>query len=155
VANRTKHINLEECLEHGNGKVIEGFCLEYFQNCEFVQDYTIENICADGNIKLFCGYFKGEYGIIEIEVVGLYPKEIEEISTTLISEIQVQMLKVPKRWGRERFNYEIAGNRITLRFYACKKSDSGEKEEILGSLDELYPALETLENYLQTRIITH
>ena len=153
MANNTKHVRLYECLEKEEDGIIEGLCVNYFEDCEYNREYTIESVCPDGNIKLFCGYFKGEYGIIEIEIIGLYPTEIEKINEYLIPNLEERMLKVPKRWGRERFNYEITGNRIVLRFYACKTSEKGEKEELIHSISELRPSLEFLEKYMRFNIV--
>ena len=153
VANSTKKIRLYDCLEKGDEDIIEGFCINYFEDCEYNRDYTIEGVCPDGNIKLFCGYFKGEYGIIEIEIIGLYPTELENIKENLIPGLEERLLKVPKRWGRDRFNYEIATNRIEFRFYACKKSEKGEKSELIESIDELKPSLEFLERFLRNNIV--
>ncbi len=153
MANNTKNVRLYDCLEKGDEGIIEGFCINYFEECEYNRDYTIEGVCPDGNIKLFCGYFKGEYGIIEVEIIGLYPNELEKIQEILIPSIEENMLKVPKRWGRDRFNYEISGNRIEFRFYACKTSEKGEKIELIESVNELKSALETLERYLKLNLV--
>lgn len=153
MADNTKHVRLYDCLEKGDDSIIVGFCISYFEDCEYSNDYTIEGVCPDGNMKLFCGYFKGEYGIIVIEIIGLYPNEIEKINEILIPNLEERMIKVPKRWGRERFNYEISGSRIVLRFYACKTSEKGEKVELIKSINELKPSLEFLERYMKLNLV--
>ncbi|MFW9852671.1 MAG: hypothetical protein ACFFDS_07000, partial [Candidatus Thorarchaeota archaeon] len=100
-----RKVNLENNLVEGDTSIIEEFCFEYFQNCEFTSDYKIEAVCPDGLLKLFCGYFKGKYGIIEIDLVGLYPGEIEEIEYSVIAVLQDRLRTLPKKKGLENFNY--------------------------------------------------
>jgi hypothetical protein len=147
----SQKVSLEECLVDGDTSVITKFCVDYFQNCDFSTDYKIEVVCQNGLTKLFCGYFKNQYGIIEVEIVGLYPNEIEDIEENLIAIIDEKIRSVPKKRGLRNFNYEIGSNRVELRFYACESEDCEEKEGILQSLEELSPALEFLADYLRKR----
>ena len=152
----TRKVNLENSLVEGDTKIIEEFCLEYFQNCEFSSDYKIEAVCTEGLLKLFCGYFRGRYGIIEIELVGLYPGEIEEIQNSLITVLQDRLRAVPKRNGLENFNYEISQGRVVLRFYASESGECDEeRDDILNALKELTPALEFLADFLKRRKVRH
>jgi hypothetical protein len=148
-------VNLEERLVEGDDKVIEKYCLDYFQNCDFSSEYKIEAVCTDGLLKLFCGYFRGKYGIIEIELVGLYPAEIEEIQNNVIVVIQERLSKIPKKMGLNNFNYVISEGRIVLRFYACESGECEEREEILKTMNDFSPALEFLAEFLRRRKIRH
>ena len=149
----SQKVNLEECLVEGDTGVITKFCIGYFQNCDFSTEYKIEVVCQNGLTKLFCGYFKNQYGIIEVEILGLYPNEIEDIEENLISVIEEKIRSIPKKRGLQNFNSEIGTNRVELRFYACKAESCDEKESILKSLEELSPALEFLADYIRRRRI--
>ena len=149
----SQRINLEECLLERNTNVITEFCLEYFKKCDFSTDYKIEAVCQDGLTKLFCGYFKGQYGIIEVEIVGLYPNEVEDIEQDLIAVIEEKIRSIPRKKGLQNFNYDIRSSRVGLRFYACKAEACEERESIIKSLEELSPALEFLADYLLKRKI--
>ena len=149
----SQKINLEECLVDGDTSVIIKFCNDYFQNCDFSTDYKIESVCQSGLTKLFCGYFKNQYGIVEVEIVGLYPNEIEDIEGDLISVLEEKLRTIPKKRGLQNFNNEVSTNRVVLRFYASVSEDLEEKESIIQSLEELSPALEFLADYLRRRKI--
>ena len=149
----SQKVNLEECLVEGDTNVITKFCIDYFQNCDFSTDYKIEAVCQSGLTKLFCGYFKNQYGIIEIEIVGLYPNEIDDIEENLILIIDEKIRNIPKKRGLQNFNFEVGSNRVVLRFYACEVEDCDEKEGILDSLKDLSPALEFVADYIRRRRI--
>lgn len=148
-------INLEDRLVEGDDKVIEKYCLDYFRDCDFSSEYKIEAVCSDGLLKLFCGYFRGKYGIIEIELVGLYPAEIEEIQNNVISVLQERLGKIPRKMGLNNFNYAISEGRIVLRFYACESGECEEREDILKTLNDFSPALEFLADFLRRRKVRH
>ncbi len=147
----SQKVSLEECLVEGDTNVITKFCVDYFQSCDFSSEYKIEAVCQSGLTKLFCGYFKNQYGIIEVEILGLYPNEIEDIEENLISVIDEKIRNIPKKRGLQNFNSEIGANRVELRFYACEAESCEEKEGILESLEELSPALEFLADYIRRR----
>ncbi|MHA1259442.1 MAG: hypothetical protein ACTSSG_00400 [Candidatus Heimdallarchaeaceae archaeon] len=147
-------VNLQDSLIEGDSKCLERFCREYFEKCDFSSEYKIEAVCSEGLMKLFCGYFKNQYGIIEIEIVGLYPAEIEEIESSLIAVMQEKMRDLPKRRGFGYFNYEISQGRVMLRLYAPEKGCCPEREDILKSIEDLSPALEFLNDFLRMRKIS-
>ncbi|NPD87403.1 MAG: hypothetical protein HGN29_01685 [Asgard group archaeon] len=149
----SQKINLEECLVDGDTGVITKFCYDYFKNCDYTTEYKIEAVCQNGLTRLFCGYFKGQYGIVEVEIIGLYPNEIEDIEKDLIAVIEEKIRTIPRKRGLQNFNYEIGGNRVVLRLYACVSEVCEDKESVLQSLKELSPALEFLADYLQKRRI--
>jgi hypothetical protein len=149
----SQKLDLEECLLDGNASVITEFCYNYFKKCDFSTDYKIETVCQNGLTKLFCGYFKGQYGIIEVEIIGLYPNEVDDIEENLIAVIEEKIRSIPKKRGLQNFNYEIRTNRIELRFYACEAEACEERDGILESLENLSPALEFLADYLLKRKI--
>ncbi|MCG3220481.1 MAG: hypothetical protein H7641_03790 [Candidatus Heimdallarchaeota archaeon] len=149
----SQKVSLEECLVDGDTGVITKFCVDYFKNCDFTTDYKIEAVCQNGLAKLFCGYFKGQYGIVAVEIIGLYPNEVEDIENDLILVIEEKIRSIPRKKGLQNFNYEIGTNRVVLRFYACETEVCDEKEGILQSLEKLSPALEFLADYLRKRRI--
>ncbi|MBY9001613.1 MAG: hypothetical protein KGD64_11895 [Candidatus Heimdallarchaeota archaeon] len=150
-----KKTNLESCLVHEGVEIIEDFCIDYFKNCDFSSDYKLDAVCSAGLVKLFCGYFKGSYGIIEIEMVGLYPGEVDDIHQNLIGILQEKVNSIPRRKGLELFNYDISEGRVVLRFYACKSNGEKytENEDVIRSVYQLSPALEFIADYLKKRAV--
>ena len=145
--------NLESCIEAGQTDVIKKFILEYIDNCDFSGSYQIDEVCIKGNTKLFCGYFKGVYGLIEIENTGLYPKEIEHIESILIPGIRERIQNLPRKKGMDNFNYETSAYGILIRFYVVVNGDKPVKEELVKLVDDLSPALEFLTKYIERVII--
>ncbi len=145
--------NLESCIESGQSNCIRDFCLEYIDNCDFSSSYQIDEVCTKGNTKLFCGYFKGVYGLIEIENIGLYPIEVEHIESHLIPGIRERIQHLPRRKGMDNFNYETTANGIVIRFYVIVSGDRPIKEELVKLVDDLSPALEFLTKYIEGVII--
>lgn len=145
--------NLESCIEEGQANCIRNFCLEYIDNCDFSNSYQIDDVCTKGNTKLFCGYFKGVYGLIEIENVGLYPKEIEHIESNLIPGIRERIQNLPRKKGMDNFNYETTASGIVIRFYVVVSGDRPIKEELVKLVDDLSSALEFLTKYIEEVIV--
>ena len=153
MTDAVKKKNLESCLVTDGVEIIEDFCIDYFKKCDFSADYKLDAVCSSGLVKLFCGYFKGSYGIIEIEMVGLYPGEVEDILQNLISMLQEKVKAIPRKKGLELFNYDISEGRVVLRFYACETNRERytENEDIIRSVYQLGPALEFIADYLKRR----
>jgi len=145
--------NLESCIEAGQTNAIKKFCFEYIDNCDFSSSYQIDEVCTKGNIKLYCGYFQGVYGLIIIEILGLYPKEIEHIESNLIPGIRERIQNLPRKRGMDNFNYETTANGIVIRFYVVVSGDRPVKEELVKLVNDLAPALEFLTKYIEGVII--
>lgn len=155
MPNAGRKVNLESRLVEDGIYAIEDLCIDYFKKCDFSTDYKLDAVCSSGLMKLFCGYFKGKYGIIEIEVVGLYPGELEDIQNNLIVTLQEKVKSIPRQQGLEIFNFEISTGRVVLRFYACRSNREKftEGEDIVRSVYQLAPALEFIANYLIRRTV--
>ncbi len=155
MPNAVRKVNLESCLVEDGVHAIEDLCIDYFKKCDFGADYKIDAVCTSGLVKLFCGYFKGKYGIIEIEGVGLYPGELEDIQNNLIGTLQEKVKAIPRQQGLELFNFEISPGRVVLRFYACRTNRKrfSEGEDIIRSVYQIAPALEFVANYLIRRTV--
>jgi len=155
MPNAGRKLNLESCLVEDGVHAIEDLCIDYFKKCDFTADYKIDEVCSSGLMKLFCGYFKGKYGIIEIECVGLYPGELEDIHNNLIGTLQEKVKSIPRQQGLELFNFEITPGRVVLRFYACKSNRDrfSEGDDVIRSVYQLAPALEFVANYLIRRTV--
>lgn len=145
--------NLESCIEAGQTNCIRDFCLEYIDNCNFSSNYQIDEVCTKGNTKLFCGYFKGVYGLIEIQNTGLYPKEIEHIESNLIPGIRERIQNLPRKKGMDNFNYETTAYGVLIRFYVVVSGNRPVKEELVKLVDDLSPALVFLTKYIEGVII--
>jgi len=155
MPNAVRKVNLESCLVEDGIYAIEDLCIDYFKKCDFSSDYKLDDVCTAGLVKLFCGYFKGKYGIIEIEGVGLYPGELEDIQNNLIGTLQEKVKSIPRQQGLEIFNFETSTGRVVLRFYACRSNREkfSEREDIIRSVYQLAPALEFVANYLIRRTV--
>ena len=143
-----ERLDLEECLIHRGSKALEELIVDYFSRCEISTEYKIDVVCASGLMKLFCGFFKGYYGIIEIEIVGLYPNEIAEIEQNLMATLHEKLSMIPKRKGINNYNYEASSNRVIIRLYATESGECEEKEDILKRVRELSPAINFIAEFL-------
>ena len=155
MPNTGRKMNLESCLVEYGVHAIEDLCINYFKKCDFTADYKLDEVCSSGLVKLFCGYFKGKYGIIEIEGVGLYPGELEDIQNNLIGTLQEKVKSIPRQQGLELFNFETSPGRVVLRFYACRTNRERftEEDDIIRSVYQIAPALEFVANYLIRRTV--
>jgi len=140
--------NLEYCLAHGGEDVIIQRVTDFFENCRFKRDYEMGDVCPEGLIRLYCGYFKERYTIIEIELARLYPKEVEEIERKLIPKLQESVIELPKIQNKMPFTYDLFGNTVVLRFYA-PYNDTDSKKVAQTIKDYLSPALITLGKFLK------
>lgn len=97
--------------------------------------------------------FRGVYGLIIIEILGLYPTVIEHIESNLIPGIRERIQNLPRKRGMDNFNYETTANGIIIRFYVVVSGDKPVKEELVKLVDDLSPALEFLTKYIEGVII--
>ena len=142
--------NLEHCVQHGDSKVIIDLVTKYFENKKLSASYIIEPVCTEGLSRLYCGYFRGAYGLIEIERVGLYPAEIEDIENKLLPVIQTKITNVPRVRGALPFAFEKTASSVILRFYAKVSDEEQAKENIIEIVNnELAPVLELVARFLK------
>ena len=140
--------NLKYCLVHGGEYIIVQRVIEFFKDCKFKRDYEMGDVCPEGLIRLYCGYFKGKYVIIEIELARLYPKELEEIERHLLPKIHKAAIELPKVQNKMPFTYDIIGTIVVLRFYVpCEDSDN---TQVISKIQEyLSPALRIVAKFLK------
>lgn len=142
--------NLEQCVTQGDENALIDLVYKYFGSRELKDSYIIEPVCPEGLSRLYCGYFKGQYGLIEIELVGLYPAELEEIENKLFPNIQAKIAGVPRVRGSLPFSFETTDNSAILRFYAKVSDPENPNKDIISVVsNELAPALILVTRFLK------